>query len=74
MPKQAAALRRCGSCERWSGERSVADVPGFVRVTSETADGLCIGGPWDGEARKARSACGRWSCWPEVAHGVMDSM
>lgn len=66
MPLQAVALRRCASCERWSGPRSVAAEPGCVAIAAETDAGICVGGPWDGQPRRARSACGRWQRWPAI--------
>lgn len=63
MPLQAVALKRCASCERWSGSRSPGEVPETVAVADERAVGLCRGGPWDGSERRARSACGRWTRW-----------
>lgn len=63
--RQAAAARRCASCERWGGERTPAP-PDAVEVAAETTPGLCRGGPWDGSERRARSACGQWLPWPAI--------
>lgn len=63
MPQQPVALRRCASCERWDGPRAPGDDPDCVRIDSETDSGTCVGGPWDGNQRRARSACGRWQRW-----------
>ncbi|MBI2309241.1 MAG: hypothetical protein HYU78_18270 [Rhodocyclales bacterium] len=63
MAVQAVAKRRCASCERWSGPRAPAEDGGHVRIESETSTGLCVGGPWDGSERRARSACGQWRRW-----------
>jgi hypothetical protein len=66
MPLQPASLRRCASCERWAGPRSVAGEPGCVAIAAETDAGDCVGGPWDGQPRRARSACGRWLRWRKI--------
>ncbi|HEX5803744.1 MAG TPA: hypothetical protein VFY24_12020 [Azospira sp.] len=63
MPQQSAALRRCATCERWAGPRAPGDAPDCVAIGSETDSGNCVGGPWDGNPRRARSACGRWLRW-----------
>ena len=70
MLSQATERKRCGSCERWSGARQAGEQPGTVLIESETAVGLCQGGPWDGSERRARSACGHWRCWPAVSQSV----
>lgn len=67
MPWQPVALRRCASCERWSGFRRVGNAPETVEIEDERAVGLCRGGPWDGSERRARSACGRWVRWLMLA-------
>lgn len=66
MVSQAVDRKRCGSCERWSGERQPGDDGRSVLVAAETSVGLCRGGPWDGSDRRARSACGHWQCWAAV--------
>ncbi|MFC5301399.1 hypothetical protein [Azospira restricta] len=63
MPEQAVDRRRCASCERWSGARSAGGDGASVLIASETATGTCVGGPWDGSERRARSACGQWLRW-----------
>ncbi|HJW24248.1 MAG TPA: hypothetical protein VJ576_05055 [Rhodocyclaceae bacterium] len=63
MPLQAVALKRCASCQRWSGVRRPGAEPETVDIEGDTAVGLCQGGPWDGSERRARSACGRWIRW-----------
>ena len=67
MIDQPVARQRCASCERWSGQRQSGSQPGHVAVASETTIGLCQGGPWDGTERRARSACGHWHLWPQLA-------
>jgi hypothetical protein len=62
MPEQSAALKRCASCDRWSGPRE-ALAPDAVRIADVQDTGTCCGGPWDGQLRRARSACGRWTRW-----------
>ena len=66
MPEQAADRKRCATCDRWSGPRSVGHISNTaasVDIDSETVSGLCQGGPWDGNERRARSACGHWIIW-----------
>jgi hypothetical protein len=63
----AVDRKRCASCQRWSGRRLPGHKPGTVLIESETSPGLCQGGPWDGSERRARSACGHWQCWQQVA-------
>lgn len=63
---QHCAKRRCGSCQRWQGERLPGETPGTVLLAAETAGGHCLGGPWDGTERRARQACGQWQRWPEI--------
>jgi len=67
MAEQAVALHRCASCNRWSGARRIGATPQSVDIASELAIGLCVGGPWDGSERRARSACGRWIVWLALA-------
>jgi len=64
---QAVARKRCASCACWSGQRQPGPTPGWVNIDSELDTGLCVGGGWDGDERRARSACGHWKIWPLVA-------
>ena len=66
MLAQAVDRKRCASCQRWSGPRTVGVVAGTVEVESETVTGLCCGGPWDNSERRARSACGHWTVWLQL--------
>jgi len=34
-----------------------------VEIDSELSIGLCVDGPWHGNERRARSACGQWTIW-----------
>jgi hypothetical protein len=63
MPLQPVALKRCASCQRWQGERSPEIAMASVDIAGELATGRCQGGPWDGQERRARSACGHWTIW-----------
>lgn len=63
MHEQPADRRRCACCERWSGPRTAGADGDSVLVESETTTGTCGGGPWDGNERRARSACGQWLRW-----------
>lgn len=67
MPDQAVALKRCASCDRWGGERALGNNDGIVTIADDKATGPCIGGPWDGQTRRARSACGHWIIWHRLA-------
>lgn len=71
MPLQPAALRRCASCQRWSGARAPGGEPLSVSIESEQASGLCIDGPWNGSERRARSACGKWTLWLRLESGAV---
>lgn len=67
MPAQPAALRRCATCNRWQGRRQPSEDGSAALIDAETIAGLCQGGPWDGEERRARAACGRWTIWLALA-------
>ncbi|QRM19988.1 hypothetical protein GBK02_11540 [Dechloromonas sp. TW-R-39-2] len=60
---QAVDRKRCASCERWQGPRQPGATNASVLIESETVTGLCHGGGWDGDERRARSACGHWQRW-----------
>jgi hypothetical protein len=60
---QAVDRKRCASCERWQGPRQAGTTAASVVIESETVTGLCCGGGWDGDERRARSACGHWKRW-----------
>jgi len=62
MLAQAVDRKRCASCQRWRGPRQAAP-PEHVLIESETVTGLCDGGGWHQDERRARSACGHWQCW-----------
>lgn len=62
-----ADLKRCGSCRRWTGKRRPGQAPATVEVDHEEVIGLCQGGPWDGDERRPRAACGRWLPWLAAA-------
>lgn len=68
MPCHDADRKRCATCDRWSGPRAPDEAPGKVAIDSDTVAGLCVGGPWDGSPRLARSACGRWVRWQALRH------
>ena len=50
------------------GATRAGEAPGKVAIDSDTVAGLCVGGPWDGSPRLARSACGRWVRWQALRH------
>lgn len=66
---QPVAHRRCASCARWAGERLADTENGHVIIDNDALPGACVGGPWNGAERPARSACGRWIVWPPVSAG-----
>jgi hypothetical protein len=57
------ARKRCASCDRWQGPRQPGETPDSVNIEAETDTGLCVGGGWNGDLRRARSACGHWRVW-----------
>ncbi|MCP5268940.1 MAG: hypothetical protein H6943_07875 [Zoogloeaceae bacterium] len=68
MPNQAAAMKRCATCDRWSGPRTPGTPPDSVDLASESDTGRCVGGPWDGSERRVRSACGHWILWQMLTY------
>lgn len=66
----AVDRKRCASCEHWTGPRQPADTPDHVLIESETSTGLCHEGGWNGDERRARSACGHWRIWPELSSNL----
>lgn len=72
MPEQAIALKRCASCDRWQGERHAGTSMDSVTIADDKATGLCQGGPWDGQTRRARSACGHWIIWHRLPEPAPD--
>ncbi|HEX6736200.1 MAG TPA: hypothetical protein VF096_15435 [Azonexus sp.] len=66
MLNQPVARKRCASCERWQGPRQPGPTPDSVAIAAETDSGLCVGGGWDGDLRRARCACGHWRLWPAL--------
>jgi len=67
MPDQPVSLKRCASCDRWSGARQPGEVAATVAIAGDQVTGICTGGPWDGQERRARSACGHWRLWGVLA-------
>jgi len=63
---QAASLKRCASCERWQGPRRAIPGADAVDIEAIGSTGICDGGPWNGELRRARSACGHWLRWNKL--------
>jgi hypothetical protein len=57
-----AAIRKCLSCDRWSGVRQLSADRRTIEHEDQ-AHGECIGGPWHGTQRETISACGRWIAW-----------
>ncbi len=67
MIHQQVNRKRCASCQRWTGPRLPGPNPETVLVESEIVTGQCEGGGWHGSERRARSACGHWLRWEELA-------
>lgn len=74
MREAASQLKKCLTCNRWSGWRQPGTVPDTVVYDDSRDQGECVEGPWHGSQRSVRNACGRWVCWlalqvPESASG-----
>jgi len=63
---QIAELRRCPTCNRWGGKRSLGADGFSVELDSEDNRGPCREGPWHGSPRGPRNACGQWLRWVEI--------
>lgn len=67
MLQQSAALRRCATCQRWQGwRRTVAEAADRIEYDPVQDRGLCQDGPWHGDLRSVRNACGRWVLWERL--------
>ena len=66
---QPVALHRCGSCNRWAGPRRIGSTPGTVEFEGENPEGECVEGPWHGNVRRHKNACGRWIQWLALESG-----
>lgn len=67
MLSQSSSLRRCATCQRWQGwRRPLPGQPDSIEYDPELDRGLCQGGPWDGDSRSVRNACGRWMLWEQL--------
>lgn len=64
MAEQSSSLRRCATCQRWQGwRRPLGD---SIEYDPDNDRGLCREGPWDGDSRSVRNACGRWTLWEKL--------
>ena len=71
MARQSSEQRRCASCARWQGwRRPVVGEVGMLEFDPDNDRGLCQGGPWDGDSRSVRNACGRWQEWDVLQLGT----
>ncbi|ENO90516.1 hypothetical protein [Thauera linaloolentis] len=61
-----AEFRRCPTCNRWSGKRTLDDDGSTVRLDPANSRGACNEGPWHGSLRGPRNACGQWLRWIEI--------
>lgn len=63
MTIQIAELRRCPTCKRWGGKRTLAADGVAVLIDATDNRGPCREGPWHGSLRGPRNACGQWLHW-----------
>lgn len=64
MAEQSSSLRRCATCQRWQGwRRPLAEQGDSIEYDPDNDRGICREGPWDGDSRSVRNACGRWTQW-----------
>ncbi|NTV12118.1 MAG: hypothetical protein HGA47_15305 [Zoogloea sp.] len=63
MTIQSAELRKCTTCNRWGGSRKPGPEPGTVELDPANDRGPCQEGPWHGNLRGPRNACGQWIRW-----------
>lgn len=62
-----AELRRCPTCKRWGGRRTVGEDGVTVHLHPTEQRGACNEGPWHGSLRGPRNACGQWLHWLAIA-------
>lgn len=67
MSKPLAELRRCPTCQRWAGERTLGADGFSVELNPDNSRGQCTEGPWHGSMRGPRNACGQWVQWERIA-------
>ena len=61
----AATTKKCATCDRWSGMRKHSAATAQVEFNDAEANGICNGGPWDGNVRDPMTRCGRWIIWEQ---------
>lgn len=66
MAIQLAELRRCPTCNRWGGKRTLGADGVQVELDPEDNRGPCCEGPWHGSLRGPRNACGQWLQWTSM--------
>lgn len=63
MAVQSIERRRCLTCNRWGGVRSPGAEPDTIEYDENNDRGPCQEGPWHGNSRGPRNACGQWVKW-----------
>lgn len=66
MSVQLAELRRCPTCNRWGGQRTLGEDGIAVELDPANSRGPCNDGPWHGSMRGPRNACGQWLQWSQI--------
>lgn len=66
MSVQVAELRRCPTCNRWGGRRTLGEDGTSVALDPTNNRGPCCEGPWHGSMRGPRNACGQWLQWVQI--------
>ncbi|CAG4883385.1 protein of unknown function [Georgfuchsia toluolica] len=61
--KLATSTQKCATCDRWSGSRQRSADGSQVEFDDGETNGICAGGPWDGNVRHPLTRCGRWIIW-----------
>lgn len=60
---QPAETGRCPTCKRWGGVRIRAEDGTTLLPDPQRLNGPCLEGPWHGNLRGPRNACGQWIDW-----------
>lgn len=73
MASQPVERRRCLSCNRWAGARTLGPEPETVAYDEDNDRGDCQDGPWHGTNRGPRNACGQWLRWAALGPAPDDT-
>ena len=74
MASQPVERRRCLSCNRWAGARTLGPEPETVASDEDNDRGDCQDGPWHGTSRRGpRNACGQWIRWTALGPAPDDA-